>query len=224
MVSRESLEHYKARFPRFSDKFCYVSTFADDATIPLMTRDEAKKELGLLPSQVLLSYVGRLHPQKRVDETIDVFFKLVPNHPDLVLWIAGGGELEADLRAQASRLGLDEKQLRFLGVIDRATVGCLLRASDLSILLTNWEGTPMSLLESLAIGTPAVVSDVADHRRIIADGVNGYVVGRGDVEAIANVLETALNEKERLWKGAAESGQQYLGSRVVPQILGHVTS
>jgi glycosyltransferase involved in cell wall biosynthesis len=67
-----------------------------------------------------------------------------------------------------------------------------LHASDFTVLASLWEGTPNSVLESLAVGKPALVSVAANESGLIKPGVTGWEVATGDVSSLALGLERAL--------------------------------
>lgn len=217
LVSKEAYHYYMEKYPSFKDKFIYIPTFADDKIIPTENKEEEVKILNL-PSSKNICYVGRLDPPKKLDTLIDVFYHLQKRLPDYHLCIAGEGSLKNMMMERARKYGILEK-INFLGVLDRRKVGLLFRASELNFLLTRFEGTSCALLESLACGTPSVVSDVADHKDIIQNGENGYVVNGETPQQIAVIAEELIKDYPRLHHLTAESGEKFLSSQVVPKVL-----
>ncbi len=57
-----------------------------------------------------------------------------------------------------------------------------LQKADVFLLITNWEGLPISILEAMSYGLPVIASDVAGVKEEVLDGVNGFVVPRKDVQ------------------------------------------
>lgn len=218
-VSRSNLAYYAERFPGRVAKYVYNCTFADDRMMSTLSVAEAKRSLGLPGDRRVVCYAGRIHPQKKVDQVVSVFARIHRRRPDTLLCIAGDGPLMPAVREQVAREGLGDA-VRFLGVLDRRSVGDLFRASEFSMLFSHWEGTPMALLESLASGTPAIVSDVADHRHIVEEGRNGFLAtaDRTD-DDIAGLAEKILDDPATFREGARRSGEQYLASRTVPRIV-----
>lgn len=218
-VSRSNLAYHLQRFPSQAHKYVYNCTFADDRLISGLSVDDAKRALGLPADRRIICYAGRLHPQKKVDQVVSVFAHVHRRHPDAMLCIAGDGPLMPAVREQVAREGLGDA-VRFLGVLDRPSVGHLFRASELSLLFSHWEGTPMALLESLASGTPAIVSDVADHRHIIVEGENGFLAAATHSnEQIAANVERILADPVAFRSEARRTGAQYLASATVPRIM-----
>ncbi|WP_432509158.1 glycosyltransferase family 4 protein [Kineococcus auxinigenes] len=155
-----------------------------------------RRELGVPAPARLLLVAGRLHPQKRVDRALRGLRSLTRTRPDLDphLLVAGGGDDEGRLRALAAELGVGAR-VRFTGSVPRDRLASLCAAADASLLTSAWRevGLTMTVLESLACGTPALVPlgtagtedagsavtrvDVADERALAA--AVGDVLDRG---------------------------------------------
>lgn len=112
-----------------------------------------KEDIG---AKLLITYMGRLSPEKNVDDLIKVFLKLkLP--PDYKLAIVGGGLQEKVLK----RLYGENPQILFMGFIrDEIQRIEILRATDIFVLPSSVEGLSLSLLEAMACGTPTIATDV----------------------------------------------------------------
>jgi glycosyltransferase involved in cell wall biosynthesis len=82
--------------------------------------------------------------------------------------------------------------VRFLG--NRTDVSTLLAATDVTVLVSDWEGLPMVILESLAAGRPVVATDVGGVREVLGQG-GGRLVAPGSVEGIAAALAEMLHDE-----------------------------
>ncbi len=139
-----------------------------------------------LGAELMISFLGRLDPEKRVEELIHSFLgRRWPS--DHLLVIAGTGSQDRRLRAIAGAEG----QVRFLGMVtsmeDRLE---LLRATDLFVLPSTAEGLSLALLEAMAAGCAIVATDAGEHGAVL-DGA-GLVIP-------VHPLEPALGEAlERL--------------------------
>jgi glycosyltransferase involved in cell wall biosynthesis len=91
--------------------------------------------------------------------------------------LIGDGPLRNEVEALAAALGLDGR-VRFLG--QRTDVDQILANAQISLLVTNWEGFPRSILESMRAGLPVVASSVGGIAESVRDEENGYLVPRGD--------------------------------------------
>lgn len=99
-------------------------------------------------------FLGRLYPVKRVDRIIDATRDLQRSDPGgYELLIAGDGPLRPELEARVGAAGLDGV-VHFLGF--RADALSVLRDSAVLVLASEHEGTPMCVLEALALGVPVV--------------------------------------------------------------------
>jgi glycosyltransferase involved in cell wall biosynthesis len=134
--------------------------------------------------------VGRLEPQKRHDLTIRAVAMIAAERP-VRLVVVGCGRDEAALRGLARRLGVDAF-VEFTGFV-QAPVEQLRRA-DVFVLASDHEGFGNAIVEALACGLPAVVSDVPYGPRFILDGGRyGTLVEPGSVDALARGIRQALD-------------------------------
>ena len=115
---------------------------------------------------VILS-VGRLAVEKGHRFLLDAVARVAKTHGNIEVWLAGVGPLEADLRAQAARLGIAER-VRFLGFQEDVTA--LHAAADLFIFPSLSEGFGNALVEALVAGLPVVASDLPAIRHDVLGG------------------------------------------------------
>lgn len=149
-------------------------------------RDAARARLGIAADTRLALNVGRLVPEKAQDLLLRAFYQLdaaPPNH----LLIAGGGPLHQTLADQIAALDLTSR-VTLLG--PRDDVPTLLNAADTFVLSSNIEGLPMVLVEALACGCPVVATNAPGVMEVLHD--QGTIVPRGDADALAAALATAL--------------------------------
>jgi glycosyltransferase involved in cell wall biosynthesis len=136
---------------------------------------------------VVLS-LARLHPKKGLDVLLDALVGL----PDVYLWMAGDGPLEADLKSQATRLGLDER-VRFLGW--RTDRGALLAACDVVAFPSRYEPFGTVTVEAWAARKPLVVADAAGPKATVTPNVNAVLVPKDNVAALRDGLARALTDQ-----------------------------
>lgn len=115
--------------------------------------------------------------------------------PDINLWIIGDGTEAIPLQALVAQLQL-QNHVQFLGF--RGDVGRWLAAADLFVLSSLTEGLPVSLLEAMAAGLPAIVTDVGGMPEIARLSKAATVVPRGSPEALAQAIIKYATHRESL--------------------------
>ncbi len=145
------------------------------------------------PTQILLVHCGRLSVEKRVDRSIDAVAVLCGAGIEVRLIIVGDGPLRARLQRQAARLPIE-----FTGFIsDRHTVAELLASADVALAPGPHETFGLAALESLACGTPAVVSRTSDLGEIITADCGGLADNNPMAIARAVSAIVSLPESQR---------------------------
>lgn len=164
----------------------------------------------------LLAFAGRMTAPK----ALGVALEAVAQVPEVELALAGDGDERAALEAQAHELGLDGR-VRFLGSLPRDDVLALFRRADAVLLSSAWENFPHTLVEALAVGTPAIATNVGGVPEIVADGENGLLVPPGDPAALAGAIRRFLGDgslRNRLAAAAAPSAERFSPERVYGQL------
>jgi len=160
----------------------------------------------------LLVFAGRMTAPK----ALGVALEAVAQVPEVDLELAGDGDERAALEARARELGLDGR-VRFLGPLTRDEVLALFRSADAALLSSAWENFPHTLVEALAVGTPAIATAVGGVPEIVADGENGLLVPPGDPAALAEAIRRFLADeplRSRLTAAAAPSAERFSAGRI----------
>jgi glycosyltransferase involved in cell wall biosynthesis len=164
------------------------------------TRAQWRQAHGIEPRATVVTHIGRFAFQKNHALLVEAFAQVHSDAP-LYLLLVGGGELENAVREQVAALGLQER-VRFLGV--RADVADILRASDVFVLSSRWEGNPMSVMEAMAAGLPVVSTAVGGVPELVQEGVTGLLVPSEDAGALARALQALVDDPaHRAAMGAA---------------------
>lgn len=158
-----------------------------------LTVAEARKTCRLPADQVVLLSICRLMIWKGVDGLIRALERLPDNH---CLYVAGDGEELHNWTALAKELGLASR-VRFLGNVPHAELMGWIRAADVFLLNSTYEGLSHTLLEVMWLGLPAAVSNVCGNAELIENGVNGRSYTPNDVEAIVEAIEDIVGDKEQ---------------------------
>jgi len=136
-----------------------------------------------LPVKYKLITVCRLTGWKGVDGLI----RTLPALPDVGLVIVGDGPLYADLVALAQTLGVEER-VCFVGTVPREQVPAYLKACDIFVLNSTYEGLPHVVLEAAAAGLPVIATDVGGTREVLQDMENGQLIPAGDACALREAI------------------------------------
>ncbi len=134
-------------------------------------------------------YLGRLSHEKGIKTLIEVFSK----NPSLSLKIAGTGPLESELKSFVDRLCLTN--VDFLGFLSGDDLYNTIAESYYVITPSEWyENNPLSIIESLALGTPVIGSNIGGIPELIIDGHNGFLHEPKQVSSLEEVLQKALEQ------------------------------
>lgn len=166
---------------------------------------EVRRELGIAPEHVLVGAVGRLEPQKNFPLLLRVFRELAATRPELRLCIVGDGSLRDALRADADRLGLAD---RCVLTGHRTDVARFYQAFDVYVQSSDYEGTPNTVLEAMALEAPVVATAAGGTADIARDGEDAWVVPIRDERALAGALMAALDAPDERRRRAASARRQ----------------
>ena len=142
-----------------------------------------------------LLFVGRLSRVKGMAVLLEAFARILPRHPGTLLTLVGDGPERAALEAQARSLGV-EQAVRFEGFLSQAAVAGQLAAAAVFVLPSFAEGLPVVLMEAMASRRPVVATRIAGVAELVEDGVGGFLVPPGDVEALADRLDRLLADPD----------------------------
>jgi glycosyltransferase involved in cell wall biosynthesis len=154
------------------------------------SREAAREALGLEHDRRYVLTICRLMGWKRVDGIIRALAQL---GGDVTLLVAGDGDMEQAWRALARELGV-EARVVFLGNVPHQRIPLLIRAADVFVLNSEYEGLSHTLLEVQAIGTPMIASGVCGNPEVVEDGVNGLLVDPSDPEGLAVAISRILGD------------------------------
>lgn len=161
---------------------------------------ELRARLGLPNDAVIVVYTGKLNRGKGLEMLLRVWARLTGGDTAAAhLVLVGGGanqflSCEAELRAYVQAAGLSSV-VTFTGYVTE--VGDYLRAADILTLPSDSEALPISLLEALACGLPAVVTETGGMPEVVRDGVEGRLVPVGDEDGLIRALEELLTDEAK---------------------------
>jgi glycosyltransferase involved in cell wall biosynthesis len=190
------------------------------AAINDATRVRARLDLALPPDAEVVCTVGRLTAIKQHRLFLDTIARVAASHPRLVAVVAGDGELRSDLERYCAELGLTAR-VRFVGW--RRDLATIYAASDVFLLTSRNEGTPVALIEAMASAIPGVSTDVGGVKDVIVSPEIGQRVPDGDVAAlaagVARYMANPALRKDSGLKARAAVVDRYSLDRLVADIL-----
>jgi glycosyltransferase involved in cell wall biosynthesis len=168
----------------------------------------ARVRLNIPDDVCAVGTVTRLMPSKGNEFLVAAAADVVRELPSARIYIAGEGDRQPQLEAQARALGLGDR-LVFLGF--QRDVGAVLSALDLVVFPSLWEGTPLTAFEALAMGKPIVATDADGLADILTSGVDARIVPRRDAPALARAIVDLARDPEA--RSALGSHARLTGAR-----------
>lgn len=176
-----------------------LATAARSFAVPADAEQLARlrAELGLLPEQPIVLWVGHPAPVKRVPLLLEAFRHVVEQRPDARLLLLGdASRSREDLPALAAALGIAE-QVLMRGPVAHAKLPLYYALASIYAHTSAYEGGPRVMYEAAAAGLPLVAMDVVGPNEIIEHGVNGYLTPDNDPAALAQRIVELLNDPAR---------------------------
>jgi glycosyltransferase involved in cell wall biosynthesis len=196
-----------------------------DPAFRLLTRDErreARASLSIAPDAVLLCYLGRLAPEKRVDSLLRAFAAVLPGAAVPVqLMIAGDGWKRDALASLAGELGITDR-VCFTGW--STTPRKMLAACDIFVLPSLVEGFPLALLEAMSVGCACLAHPMPSTRFAIENGKSGVLADLSETESFAAALLGLIRQGAQGWRtmgslAAARVEGSFSRERRLPELL-----
>lgn len=150
---------------------------------------QIRQSFDIPPGTLLVGTVGRLHPQKGLDNLLTAMPIIKRQFPNLRLLIIGDGELRNSSEIQAQSLGISDDVI-FTG--PRTDVPEIIPTLDVFSLPSLWEGLSLALLEAMAAGLPVVATSVGGTPEVVVDGATGLLVPPRDPTALAEAITHIL--------------------------------
>jgi glycosyltransferase involved in cell wall biosynthesis len=224
-VRQSAIDRYRTSYPALADRFTFIPTWVDN-TVFFPTNDSKRAELkeritnrlGIPASTRILVSVGRLDRQKDPLLLLDALKAALKAQPELHLILVGDGIQRPRVEASCRLEELIGK-VSLLGARPPEEIADLLRAADLFVLCSAYEGMPIVVLEALATGLPVVTTNVGEVRLVVQNDVDGTVVTERSPRHLALAICKTLAQLDSL-RGAAcaQAVAPYLPDRVLGRI------
>jgi L-malate glycosyltransferase len=167
-------------------------------------RELLRRQLGLKPEDFVIGTVGRLDPIKNIPLLVKALADVHHSNTSIKGLLVGDGPERQQLQKIVVSLNIEE-DIVFAGYRKDATD--VLQCLDLFVLCSFSEGTSMALLEAMAAGIPAIVTDVGGNPELISNNVNGWVIPTDSPADLIRAIYEALNNKV-LTANMVKNGQQ----------------
>ena len=158
------------------------------------TRAAARRSLHIPTDGFLVAGVGRLNPQKNFMLFLEIAKRLLTQFTNLHFLLAGEGPEENLLREKAASMGISNK-ITFSGYI--ADTRRVYTAADVLLMPSRFEGLPMTLLESMAMGLPVVASNLDGIAEVIQHAEDGYLSPSNSAETFAQHIALLLSNPDQ---------------------------
>jgi len=170
-----------------------------------ISRQEARQRLGIPDHVLAIGCVGRLEEQKGHRFLVEALaiLKDIP----LRVFFVGDGRLRKTLEQQAASLGVAQSTT-FLGT--RQDVPEILKALDLYVMPSLWEGLSLAMLEAMAAALPVVISDVGGVSQAVGKDEYGIRVPPGNAVELARAIRSLSGDSQRRVALGARARQRVL--------------
>jgi glycosyltransferase involved in cell wall biosynthesis len=174
--------------------------------------NKIRQELNLKSEDFLLLCVAEFTPNKRHQDILQALAKL--NCPEVHIAFAGDGTIREEIEKLATDLGLSQ-QVHFLGF--RPDVPTLICASVATLLTSQREGLPRSIMEALSLATPVIGTDIRGTRDLL-EGDCGLLVQVGDIEGLAKAMSWMVDNPQEA-KQMGERGREKMANYDTQHII-----
>jgi len=180
-----------------------------------------RKRLGIESDFKVIGTVAKLREEKGTQYFIESAAKVLEIFPKTNLLVAGDGPLLEELKILSEKLGIYDRVL-FAGF--RNDIPVILSIIDIFVIPSITEGSPLALLEAMAMGKPIIATNAGGIVEILKDGETGLLVPSRDPEAIAEKIVYLLRneaESRKLGSRAREEAEKYDILPHVQKLVGH---
>lgn len=185
------------------------------ASISASDQERVRAELGAGPTDALVGMVACLKPQKAPLDFVRVAERVCAQRPSARFALVGDGELRAPVERRIREAGLEDR-VRLVGW--RRDIPAVMRALDVLLLTSHWEGLARVLLEARASGLPVVATNVGGAGEAIVEGTHGWLCEPGDVDAAADRVCRVLSGGGRS-EGMGRTGGDVPGEFDIHQMV-----
>ena len=191
-AGKEAFSNYPVSYKNL---LSVINNCVEEADLSV-TKDEARVELGITNSKKIITCVGRLHDQKNHE----VIIRAMKHVDNAILYLAGDGPLRKSISNLIANNKVQEKVV-LMGDLERVQVQRLLRASDVFIIPSKYEGLSNSLIEALSYGLPVIFSNIPSFTSFLKVPDNKYagiLVNDNQSAKYAGAINDLIQNEEQM--------------------------
>ena len=179
-----------------------------------------------LKSKTYICTVGRPSFQKNLEMMIGAFEIVSKNNNKVHLFIIGAGEYsprKAKIVTMINKKNLNTR-VTILPWVSRKEVQTYIKNAKLYVSSSRYEGMPYSVIESMALSIPSVLTNTDGNRDLVIDKISGYLVEIGDYVEMANKIMNLLNKSELRKKLAFEANKLFMQNHQLSNYMQNLTA
>jgi glycosyltransferase involved in cell wall biosynthesis len=181
-----------------------------------------REKLGLPEDATLLTFVGRIAPEKNVRFLAAAVAEAMSRREDAHLLAVGSGPAQGDMQEELERRGVAGRA-HFPGVCEGAELVDAYHATDAFVFASKTETQGVVLVEAMAAGCPVVALDAPGVREVVRDGENGYLLEQEDAGAFADAIqrfaELDADAREAMRAEARKAAEPFEAERCVDRAV-----
>ena len=171
--------------------------------------------------RVVIGMVGRLWLQKNPQCFVRAAISVLDQRINVGFYLVGDGEFRSELEAAIQTSGHADA-IVILGW--RSDVPDILKALDVVVLPSRWEGMPLAILEAMSSSVTVVASDIPGNKHLISDGVDGCLFPPDDSGALASVLIDLIDHPEKRARFSAHGRDKIVSNFSLSERMLEITS
>jgi len=188
------------------EKFCNNNSVIIGNPISALVYDKKHEKKDII-------CVGKLMDQKNHPMMIKAFRKIADEFPQTHVWIYGEGKKRNEIEALIKSEGLVNR-IHLPG--NSSSIFDIMHENEFFVMCSDYEGLSNALLEAMVSGMICITTTWSGVEEIVQDGINGYTVPVGDVDALTNKLRIVLKaDNEKIRKNSIETGKQFSGDLIL---------
>jgi len=173
------------------------------------------------PDHLIVGMVGRLWLQKNPQCFVRAAIRVAAQRPNASFFMIGDGEFRRELEVMIQGSGHADR-IRILGW--RSDVPELLRALDVMVLPSRWEGMPLAILEAMSSAVPVIASDIPGNHHLVDDGGDGRLFPLDDDEALAKALIDLIDDPAKRARFSARARAKVMARYTLASRMDKITA